>query len=288
MRILTVFLLYIACLILVLLIANETLPLGKSLAITMTWFNEAKLGVIHWPSVVYIFGTFVFLHIFRKRSVAKENLKKAKKSLKEDQAKLAELSQAIDTDNKSIETYQKLLEDRSPDHLYGRLVTLLTRGCSEKDIRFKLGIEFGNVIKSSHELIRQKGLMAGLMPLLGMIGTITGLMFIFAADQTLGGNVEDNFNHKFAGMGTALLTTLYATLLTAMWFKPRQAALVDDLSSFQKDVELLGHQCELIRNQLDLNLLHHCVMTEYTSANQATVVEEPQSTTEDQSTLEEA
>jgi hypothetical protein len=113
-------------------------------------------------------------------------------------------------------------------------------------------------------------------------------MFIFAADQTLGGNVEDNFNHKFAGMGTALLTTLYATLLTAMWFKPRQAALVDDLSSFQKDVELLGHQCELIRNQLDLNLLHHCVMTEYTSTNQATVVEEPQSTTEDQSTLEEA
>jgi flagellar motor component MotA len=186
-----------------------------------------------------------------------ESIRKARKSLNKEKDKLVELSKLVEAAPSDLSTYEKLKQEQSMDSLYGRLVTLITRGCSENDIRLKLSVEFGEIIKSNHELIRQKGMMGALMPLLGMIGTITGLMFICSADQTLGGDIEDSFNHKFAGMGTALLTTLYSTLFTAMWFKPRQAALVNDLSHLQKDLELLGHHCLLFKNQLNLNLLHH-------------------------------
>lgn len=57
--------------------------------------------------------------------------------------------------------------------------------------------------------------LATIMPIIGMIGTIAGLLMMFAEPTQ-----AEDFEKKFAGLSLALSTTLYASLFTILWFKP--------------------------------------------------------------------
>ena len=76
--------------------------------------------------------------------------------------------------------------------------------------------------------------IAGALPMFGMLGTIAGLMFMFG--DTGGPDVAGNeINQKFAGMATALLTTLYATGATAFFIKPWYQSVEARIEEFDHD-----------------------------------------------------
>ena len=82
--------------------------------------------------------------------------------------------------------------------------------------------------------MRSWGHIVGALPFLGMTGTIAGLMFMFGgANDALDGQVD------LSALSTALLTTLYASLVTVLWSKPMQQRVTDALAEVDHATEQL-------------------------------------------------
>jgi flagellar motor component MotA len=75
---------------------------------------------------------------------------------------------------------------------------------------------------------------ATVMPIVGMIGTIAGLLIMFAIPDA-----STDFDKKFLGLSIALATTLYASFFTILFFKPKA-----------KDTEVVILELELLKENL--------------------------------------
>jgi biopolymer transport protein ExbB/TolQ len=260
-----VLLLYIVFLLGVPLISNEVIAYPSFEPAWFAQLNQAKYGIFHIPSLIFIGGAFVILQLSEKVAISETSLRGLQKEIADETAEFIKFEDTLETSKEPRDLYQCVQLACANPNRFGRLVTLISSGCSENDIRLKLAIDIAQTVKNAQERVRHNGLMAGMMPLLGMIGTITGLMFIFSGNQVAAAAVEDTFDNKFAAMGTALLTTLYSTLFTAIWFKPRQHKLTLQLNQLKKDTETIGHHCVLLMHKMDINLLHHQTIIEQES-----------------------
>jgi len=99
------------------------------------------------------------------------------------------------------------------------------------------------------KLISEYGYIATILPMLGMVGTITGLLQMFASEGI------DNIAEKLAGLSVALATTLYATLWVILITKPNAREVENHLIELDKEELDLVNSAKLFLHNVDIDLL---------------------------------
>jgi len=197
-------------------------------------------GIFHLPSIIFIFTSAFLLHLSVK-SQANEVSYTHKKARKE----LDEALNIIDFKNTGIDDFIKSKNKYCQDIKY-----ILVNGGIEEDIELVINKYISAITSSYEKLINEYGYISTILPMLGMIGTITGLLQMFA----VGGGV-DNFSEKLASLSVALATTLYATLIVVFFTKPKSREIESWLIDINNDEYNLIINSKLYLHNVDLNLL---------------------------------
>jgi len=168
-------------------------------------YLQLMYGVVHIPSLIYIGVSAFILCIFLKNNV-KKNLKLEK-----------ELSEAIKiTDDNEI--------IKSGNSFWKTVVDLIRHGGMEEDIELAVERKINNIVLYYEKEMAKYNYIAVILPMLGMLGTITGLLQMFAVSNGI-----DNIAEKMVGLSVALATTLYATLIVILYVKPKYKKLEEKL-----------------------------------------------------------
>jgi hypothetical protein len=112
------------------------------------------------------------------------------------------------------------------------------RGHGGEALESAVAIQINKLTYFHHFQARYWSQVASTLPLLGMTGTIAGLLFMFAS-----GDTGTDRAAQLAGLGIALLTTLYASLLTVLVVKPiasDHGHKVEDIAHDAREIVLLG------------------------------------------------
>jgi len=184
-----------------------------------------QFGFIHIPSVVFIIFSALILH----RSIDLDS--NEKKALNEPlDEEIIEVIEVLSLDNEK--RVEELKESKNP--ICQDLLAVIKHGGIEEDL--ELVIEKYVSAKSTvyEKLINEYGFIAAVLPMLGMIGTITGLLQMFAVNDGV-----DNFAEKFASLSVALATTLYATLWVVFVTKPKAKEVENRLMKIDHDTQQL-------------------------------------------------
>jgi len=196
------------------------------------------LGIFHIPSLVFIGASAILLHMFIHSKVegVKKSHKKAKKELRE----------AIDIlslDNKNR------LEDlsKSENTFCKDIYTVVTHGGIEEDLELVVNKQVSHITAIYEKLINEYSFIVTILPMLGMVGTVTGLLQMFAITDGV-----DNFAEKFASLSVALATTLYATLWVILITKPKSKDIENYLMEIDYDERLLIINSKLFLHNTDI------------------------------------
>jgi biopolymer transport protein ExbB/TolQ len=236
-----IFMLYLITMILIPLITGgahfieEFVPAFINIELIKQW-NQPSYGVLHIPSLVFI--GLSYLVLARVASITpKSQIDVFFSQVSDVETFFNKAFQDTNRVTDNTELYRNFDITRKASDLKARMLQLIYHGGSDADVTRLLEIESSQYRQSAAAKIKNTGFAATLLPLLGMAGTITGLMFIFSGDLQAAGSAEESFNQKFAGMGIALLTTLYATILTSLLAKPSQHGQQSKLSRVLIDIE---------------------------------------------------
>lgn len=197
-------------------------------------------GIIHYPSVLFIMLSTIFLHWSVKSETDK--LSVSHKKIKND------LENAIETlDLKDLD-HEKFKVSENP--FCKDIKYILLNGGIEEDIELTIKKHISSIGTSYERLINEYGYIATILPMLGMIGTITGLLQMFAI-----GNGVDNFSDKLASLSVALATTLYATLCVVFFTKPKSREIENWLVELENVEYKLVINSKLYMHNTDISLL---------------------------------
>jgi biopolymer transport protein ExbB/TolQ len=203
------------------------------------YFLELHYGFIHYPSIVFIGLSAILLHRSVKASEEKvfDSHLKARKELLEATEQISLYNQDF-TDFK--ETKNKFSQD---------IKTILLNGGIESDMELIVQKRTLKIATMYEKLISEYSYIATILPMLGMVGTITGLLQMFASEGI------DNIAEKLAGLSVALATTLYATLWVVLITKPNARELENHLIELDKDELDLVNSAKLFLHNVDIDLL---------------------------------
>ncbi|MGL6260356.1 MotA/TolQ/ExbB proton channel family protein [Vibrio sp. WXL210] len=239
------------------LLAQGGLPLIE-VGVDLQAWNTPKYGVLHWPSLAFIgFSWLLLSKAYRKNaiSIGERNSRRFTRMITEAGDYFSKHYHLKLKGDYNDEHYRMLIDKSEQTSLESQTLNVIMHGGSDDDIKRLVYVESLAVRESLLRKSKQVGFTSSLLPLLGMAGTITGLMFIFSGDISGVASAEESFDQKFTGMGIALLTTLYATLATSIMVKPRLQSLQQQLI----DIELLTEQLEasilLFKHNLDMSKL---------------------------------
>jgi flagellar motor component MotA len=167
-------------------------------------------GIIHINSIAFVGLAAIFFYLSIESDVKKvKNLhKNKKKGIKEAQNSFDNF---FEDKISSIELNQKAENNQTIKDV----LTILKHGGIEEDLILGIQKIYGKMDNSYSKLKNDYEYLATIMPIIGMIGTIAGLLMMFAEPTQ-----AEDFEKKFAGLSLALSTTLYASLFTILWFKP--------------------------------------------------------------------
>ncbi len=213
-------------------------------------FNKLYLGVIHIPSAIFIFGSLILLWISKSRdedkvSTLERNISKNFK----------EADELISLQSYEVEDLKKLFSNKKNSYLQ-ELKYLISIGTSEKELDMIIDKYTLKIYIAYEKLKNDYDYIAAILPMLGMIGTIAGLLQMFGSPTGIGG--EDDFASKFSGLSVALATTLYASLLTVLLVKPASRRVETLMLNTQKNETNI-----LIKSKLFLHRLDSQVFLEY-------------------------
>jgi flagellar motor component MotA len=217
------------------------------LAITIYHTLDAKniiftlqFGILHIPSFVFIVTSALALHwsVNAKSNELTISHKKLRKSLKE----------AISVLDFQEKDYERFMQ--SENSFCSDIRVIILHGGIEEDLRNVVTKRVSNLTVSYIKLINEYGYIATVLPMLGMIGTITGLLQMFAINSGV-----DDFSEKLASLSVALATTLYATLFVVFVTKPKSRDIESWLISVDHEEEQLILQSKLFLHTLDMNIL---------------------------------
>ena len=259
-------------LIFVLFIAMIVVPSFANSMFNMGWkaseiifmgmdVNKLYLGVLHIPSVIFIFGSMFFLWLSKSKD--EEKVSKLEKSINKE---FKEADALI-----SLETYEvedlKVLFTNSNNSYLQELKYLISIGSSEKELEMIIDKYTLKIYVAYEKLKNDYDYIAAVLPMLGMIGTIAGLLQMFGSPTSMGG--EDDFAAKFSGLSVALATTLYASLLTVLIVKPASRSVDTLILDTQKNEANI-----LIKSKLFLHRLDTQVFLEYLRESESQDAEE--------------
>lgn len=200
------------------------------------------LGIFHIPSLVFIGTSAVLLHMFIRSKVegVKKSHKKSKKELREANAILS-----LDNDNRLTDL------TKSENTFCKDIYTVITHGGIEEDLELVVNKQVSHIAAIYEKLINEYSFIVTILPMLGMVGTVTGLLQMFAITDGV-----DNFAEKFASLSVALATTLYATLWVILITKPKSKDIENYLMEIDYDERLLIINSKLFLHNTDIYELH--------------------------------
>ena len=201
-----------------------------------TWWLQLQLGVFHIPSILYIVGSFALLMLF----VVKRKDIKIQEKIKDE---IVEAIEKLDIHNINFEELFK-----SSNRFIKDILGVIRHGGIEEDIELSIKKHTADLVTAYQNLMSQYNYVAVILPMLGMLGTITGLLQMFSIADGV-----DNIAQKMAGLSVALATTLYATLLVIMSVKPAYKKIEDKLIELDNLENKLIINSKLFFHNVDLN-----------------------------------
>jgi biopolymer transport protein ExbB/TolQ len=203
-----------------------------------TWWLQVEWGVIHIPSLIYIVGSYYILNLF----VVDKKTLKVQKKIKEE---IIEAIEKLDIHNFNIE---ELLN--SSNRFIKNIIGIIRYGGIEEDIELSIQKHTTDLAIAYQNLMSQYNYIAVILPMLGMLGTITGLLQMFSISDGV-----DNIAEKMASLSVALATTLYATLLVIMRIKPLYKQVENELIALNNLENKLIINAKLFFHNIDINKL---------------------------------
>jgi len=202
-------------------------------------FLQLHYGFVHYPSIVFIGLSAIILHFSVKASAEKvyDSHAKARK----------ELLAATEMISLNNEDYKEFLE--SDNKFCKDIKTILLNGGIESDMELIVQKRTLKISTMYEKLISEYGYIATILPMLGMVGTITGLLQMFASEGI------DDIAEKLAGLSVALATTLYATLWVILITKPNAREVENHLIELDKEELDLVNSAKLFLHNVDIDLL---------------------------------
>lgn len=199
---------------------------------------QLQFGVLHIPSVIYIGGSFAILMLV----VVKRKDIKVQEKIKD------EMIEAIEKLDIHKIDFEELF--KTPNRFIKDILGIIRHGGIEEDIELSIKKHTADLITAYQNLMSQYNYVAVILPMLGMLGTITGLLQMFSIADGV-----DNIAQKMAGLSVALATTLYATLLVIMCVKPAYKKIEDKLIDLDNVENKLIINSKLFFHNVDLNRL---------------------------------
>jgi len=203
------------------------------------WF-QLHYGVFHVPSIVYILISAFILH-----SSVNTDVNKSKESHHKINKEISEAEQALDMQHFEAEN---IIE--SNNSFIKNIWHVIRNGGIEDDMELIVEKETLRLATIYEKLIAEYGYIAAVLPMLGMLGTITGLLQMFAVADGV-----DNIAQKMASLSVALATTLYATLWVVLITKPKSRETESQLIELNAQEQRLIISAKLFLHNADLNLL---------------------------------
>lgn len=229
--------LFIFCVVLPSINSDE---LGFELPILTEYSSRMIFGIVHVNSAIFILASAIGLWFTVDRDSNKTVRAYENKSIKEAE--------------KSFEDYfeekiniSDLIEKSKNNESINEVLKILRLGGVEDDLLLGIQKIYNTIDNSYSKLKNDYEYSATLMPIIGMIGTIAGLLMMFAEPSQ-----AEDFEKKFAGLSLALATTLYASLVTIVIFKPlarykekQQIKLENDFNDLEIAVRKFYHKVNI-------------------------------------------
>jgi len=204
------------------------------------WLWSLYGGFFHWPSLVFIIISALLLH--RSIKVQTDKTKKNHSEFKKQiDGSIEELELFEETPSKFLQSSNVFSKD---------VKKIILKGGMEEDIELILDKHLMQFKKNYEKLINEYSYIATVLPMLGMIGTISGLLQMFAVPEGI-----DNFAEKLSGLSVALATTLYATLWVVFVTKPKAREIENWYIDIENDEHKLLINAKLFLHTADISLL---------------------------------
>lgn len=190
-------------------------------------FNKMYYGIFHPSSFIFIFLTAIVFYLS-----IEQDIKKAKNEHQDKEAGIREAIKTFENFFNNELTLNDVFNKSKNNQTIFRVLRIANYGGTEDDLSLAINKEFTNIASKYIKLKSEYDYIATVLPIIGMIGTIAGLLIMFGIPE----DVED-FADKFVGLSIALATTLYASLFTVLVFKPLARSIEQWLVNLDTDNE---------------------------------------------------
>jgi len=196
-------------------------------------FLKLYFGIIHFPSVGFIIGSFFILLWGLK-------VKKLKNNIKKELIEAVQIMESEDT--------EKILN--SDNVFIKKIIEIIKKGGMEEDLVLAIENKMQDLFLYYENVMAKYNYIAVILPMLGMLGTITGLLQMFAVSNGI-----DNIAAKMVGLSVALATTLYASLIVILFVKPSYRKLEEEVLMLENQSKKLEIHSKLLLHNIDVHLL---------------------------------
>lgn len=198
-------------------------------------YNKMQFEILHIPSLGFVVVCVIIIFFLMKLKLSFKGL------VSTSEAELANKAFADLRDEKI--SFEDLENKSKKNKIIKKILNNINKGALEEDLAMYIKGEFMQIDNAKTKAKNDYEYLATITPILGMIGTIAGLLMMFATPSEVEG-----FEQKFAGLSLALSTTLYASLITILLFKP----LAKSVENTQLDIEEIFEKLEI-----ETRILYH-------------------------------
>lgn len=214
--------------------------------------NKIILGVIHINSLVFIGLTAIILYF----SIDKD-IKKAKDLHINQKSGLLEAQKVFEQFFENNIKLEELVLKSKSNKTIEKVIKIINYGGIEEDLVLGLNKIFNEISSKYIKLKNDYEYIATIMPIVGMVGTIAGLLTMFAVPSEV-----DDFGSKFSGLSVALATTLYASMITILIFKPKARNVEEWIVNLEEDYSYIEIAIKQFYHKVDITELNYLLTRE--------------------------
>ena len=212
--------------------------------------KEMFFGMLHPASLLFIGLSYAVL--LWTVSSKKEHFLSRKVPI---QKQYEECITLFSIDDGKVKSLEDIFKHRDKNGLLLTLFTVIKHGASEDEIQYTINKRTAQVTNNYETRKSGFDYISTVLPILGMIGTIAGLLQMFAVPDGNASSAVDDFSKKFEGLRLALATTLYAALITVLLVKPKSREKESKIHTLYALDEELVLTVKIFIHHLDYELL---------------------------------